>query len=442
MHVNSSMTLILASLCQAFILSVGHANTNSSPVGQVTMIIGQSYATDTEGDKRRLQRASDIFIGDRIETNGGAHVHIRFIDDGRVSVRPESRLYIENYYTDNSNPANNVIRFYLEQGVLRSISGKATEAAHDRYRLNTPIAALGVLGTDYVIRTTEASTWAAVYSGGITLAPIGGACDQAGLGSCANATALTETMRDKYLEVNAGDMQPKIKSRLDEVGQSISLSQAQPGKAEATIANPSEGDNELASKEQDLLNEISQPVTDTQPIVDSPERVSSGELVWGRWPWQNAHSDDTLSQDRETARDGRDITVGNSYAGLFRVPGYTLAHQQQTGTYQFNLLNSHVVFARPGQNWQQADTAQLNKAELTMNFGQQKFDTQLQMSHDSTGPVDLNVQGDINTNGIFTGRTTDGRVAGTLSSDSQSAGMLFEKNLPEGQFSGITEWQQ
>jgi hypothetical protein len=441
MHVKSSTKKLLALLCQTFILSVGQANvTSETAIGQVTMIIGQSYATDLEGDKRRLQRASDIFIGDRIETDGGAHVHIRFIDDGRVSVRPESRLYIENYYTDTTNPANNVIRFYLEQGVLRSISGKATEAAHDRYRLNTPIAALGVLGTDYVIRTTESSTWAAVYSGGITLAPIGGACDQAGLGSCANATALTETMRDKYLEVNAGDMEPKIKSRLDQIGQSISISSQTPSdKTETPIANPSEGDNELASKQQDLINQISQPETENQQ--PPPEAVSSGALVWGRWPWQSVHADDTLSKDRETARDGREITVGNSYAGLFRATGETLA-QPQTGTYQFNLLNSHVVFARPGQNWQQADKAQLNQADLTVDFSQQKFNTQLQMSHDITGPVDLNVQGDINSKGIFTGATSDSRVAGALSNDNESAGMLFEKNVPQGNFSGITEWQR
>jgi hypothetical protein len=148
-----------------------------------------------------------------------------------------------------------------------------------------------------------------------------------------------------------------------------------------------------------------------------------------------------LSKDRETARDGREITVGNSYAGLFRATGETLA-QPQTGTYQFNLLNSHVVFARPGQNWQQADKAQLNQADLTVDFSQQKFNTQLQMSHDITGPVDLNVQGDINSKGIFTGATSDSRVAGALSNDNESAGMLFEKNVPQGNFSGITEWQR
>ncbi len=435
------MPLILSVFLMPWLMvSAGNANvTTKHEIGQVTMIIGQSYATGADGDKRRLKQASGIFVGDRIETNGGAHVHIRFIDEGRISVRPESRLYIKKYHTDEKNPANNVIRFYLEQGVLRSISGKATEAAHDRYRLNTPIAALGVLGTDYVIRTTDKSTWAAVYSGGIALAPIGGGCDQGALGICANAIALTAEMNGKYLEINAGDIKPKIKSQLDQINQDIPLIQPQNStdsedqtpaidntdNTDNTRVTPSEGDNELASKEQLAL-------------VDVPAQT----LVWGRWPWHAAHKEDNLSQNLQTASENRNITIANSYAGLFRAPSDVFEHQLQNGSYDFNLQRSHVVFIQPGQSWQQAEQAKLNNASLSVDFGSKQFNTQLEMAHEKTGEVQLNVQGNLNNNGIFTGKTTDGRVAGALSADGKQAGMLFDKTLTNGQFSGITEWQR
>ena len=34
---------------------------------------------------------------------------------------------------------------------MRSITGQWGEAARDRFRLNTPIAAIGVRGTDFIV---------------------------------------------------------------------------------------------------------------------------------------------------------------------------------------------------------------------------------------------------------------------------------------------------
>ena len=45
-----------------------------------------------------------ISVGDEIETRANGHVHIRFIDDALVSVRPNSRLSIERYDFDASRP--------------------------------------------------------------------------------------------------------------------------------------------------------------------------------------------------------------------------------------------------------------------------------------------------------------------------------------------------
>ena len=94
----------------------------------------------------------------------GAHVHIRFIDGGMVSVRPLSRLRIEEYSNHLAN-SRGAIKFQLEQGVVRSVTGDWGEAARDRFRLNTPVAAIGIKGTDFIVRADLVTTQAAVVSG-------------------------------------------------------------------------------------------------------------------------------------------------------------------------------------------------------------------------------------------------------------------------------------
>jgi len=460
-------------------------------VGSVTLVIGSAYVINTKGQKRKLKRSDFIFEGDSVETNSGAHVHIKFIDDARISIRPESRLNIESYHYDQETPKNSEIRFYLHKGVLRSISGKATEAAHERYRMNTPIAALGVLGTDYMVRTDLKTTWAAVYSGAISLAPINDGCNHLGLGTCVNATKLTAKMGSKYLEVNIGDTRSQLKSQVNGVQQYdqtdtqdkgsdveqdanqgtesedaltsndklVDSSQNAVG-AEDKGSNAGQGvkqdkigvglgvdvdDKGLASNDRLVILPVDQPVIvppepDDQPIVIPP--VLPSGLAWVRWPWQAGNSADTVSEAKSPDNEEKKITVGNFYAGLFRAPNTLLDLQPQAGVFNFTLQNSHVVFIENGEQWQDATAGKLDKAELQIDFAKRQFNTQLQASHQQTGTVDLNVTGSVSNDGLFRGEGVNGNVAGALTLDGKNAGLQFQKNLDNGSLQGITEWQR
>jgi len=471
-------------------------------VGSVTLVIGSAYVINTEGQKRKLKRSDFIFEGDSVETNSGAHVHIKFIDDARISIRPESRLNIESYHYDQETPKNSEIRFYLHKGVLRSISGKATEAAHERYRMNTPIAALGVLGTDYMVRTDLKTTWAAVYSGAISLAPINDGCHHLGLGTCVNATKLTAKMGSKYLEVNIGDTRSQLKSQVNEVqeydqtdtqdqgsdveqdanqgteseSESASTSNDKlvdssqnPVVAEDKGSNAGQGvkqdtagvgvdvdDKGLASNDKLVILPVDQPVIvlpgrDDQPVIVPPEPddqpivvppVLPSGLAWVRWPWQTGNSADTVSEAKSADNEEKKITVGNFYAGLFRAPNTLLELQPQAGVFNFTLQNSHVVFIENGEQWQDATAGKLDKAELQIDFAKRQFNTQLEISHQQTGTVDLNVTGSVSNDGLFRGDDVNGKVAGALTLDGKNAGLQFQKDLDNGSLQGITEWQR
>ena len=120
---------------------------SARPVGEVSLVLGRAYL---ERDEARvlIEAGAKVRVGDRVFTEAGGHVHVRFVDDALVSVRPSSTLDVVRYDYDASKPENSAVKFELSEGVARAISGEAAKSARERFRMNTPIAAIGVRGTD------------------------------------------------------------------------------------------------------------------------------------------------------------------------------------------------------------------------------------------------------------------------------------------------------
>jgi len=85
----------------------------ATPVGEVSLAIGTSRIIGERGNES-VTRGMAVMAGDRIETDRGGHVHVRFVDGAYVSVRPGSRLTIESYVYDPAKPLQNAVRFRLE----------------------------------------------------------------------------------------------------------------------------------------------------------------------------------------------------------------------------------------------------------------------------------------------------------------------------------------
>ncbi|MFU8787396.1 MAG: FecR domain-containing protein [Methylobacter sp.] len=434
------------------------ANEQNQPdkAGHVTLVIGQAITHNKKGERHALKRGDSVYVEDIIETAAGGHLHLRFIDDGTVSLRPNSRLSIELYRYDRVNPNNSAIRFNLETGVIRSISGKATEAAHDRFRLNTPITAIGVLGTDFVVRAEPEKMWAGVYSGAIAIAPLNAQCSANGLGVCAGATHLSENMGSVMLEFSGGRIREKIVPRdstiLPEASPDHTDSE-KPNQSAAPMTAPTRTAGlERGGKSDGASNAASGRMTvaemkaiDVATRLDIPGKqlpppIPPAPFTWARWGGQWAG--DTMSQPYGEAREGKQVTVGNSHFALFRTPTASSELQPQTGAYDFKLSQGQVHFVNNGPAWQKdkITPANLDAGALHVDFAQRQFNTQLEMSNLNQESAILNVSGPIRDNGVFTAQNAAGKVAGALSAEGGYAGMFFEREIQSGTFHGLTDW--
>jgi len=424
----SRICAIFVLLCSSFQLLAGDGGSPvETSVGEVVLLIGKVGVTHASGANSPLQRGDSIRVGDLVETSSGGHAHIKFVDGGVVSVRPESRLRIELYKYDVESPKKSAIRFSLEKGVVRSISGKATEAAHERYRLNTPIAALGVLGTDYVVRVSDSETWVAVYSGGVAVAPLSSSCLAAGLGVCEGATRLTKGMGNLVLLYRSGEQQAELKSLTSKLEGSGEQDPAQ--EPESQLMDSSDAPIEERLVERVGLDESIR------------QRELSGALRWGRW-WSEPLVGDDISLSHGLARSGKEITVGDLRFGLFRDTTKSFRLMPKQGVYTFDLIRSFVYFTADSLVGSQPTQGRLDGGALEVDFLRDTFSTHLDLSHPEAGEVSLDVAGSIGRDGIFSAKNSNSRVAGALTEDGLEAGLLFERRVSNGVFKGISDWRR
>lgn len=188
-------TLVFASFVTGGVRAAGVES-----VGQVLFSIGTVNLSD---NTKPLKKGDAIFVGQSISTGANGHVHIRFIDDAFVSVRPNAKLTVEQYNYDPRNPSGNRVRFELSQGVARLITGKAGQAAKENFRLNTPVAAIGIRGTDFLVQAKPGLTRVAVQQGAVVIAPFSDDCARSAAGPCGGASAreLLGSLASNYLEV-------------------------------------------------------------------------------------------------------------------------------------------------------------------------------------------------------------------------------------------------
>src|SRR5206468_13072945 len=127
-------------------------------------------------------------------------------------LRPQTRARIVTYHIDEKNPANTRVKLELLSGVARAKSGDAVKLARQNFRFNTPVAAIGVRGTDFTVFTDNNTSRVAVISGGVVMSGFGGACRADALGPCEGSASreLSAAQRGQLLQLQRGETAPQL----------------------------------------------------------------------------------------------------------------------------------------------------------------------------------------------------------------------------------------
>lgn len=400
------------------------------PAGTVTLTIGQATLITSGGESVSVKPGAVIRPGDRIETAAGGHVHVRFRDGGLVSVRPGSRLVVEDYRYDADRVADSTVRFRLESGAVRSISGAAAEGAKQRFRLNTPLVAIGVRGTDFVVQTSERQSFATVSQGAIVVAPLGEGCVADALGPCSTQAA-------RLLAADTGGLLVELRDGMGppEVRPTVAFQNPARAAEPSSAAKPGvPTDPAVQSGDAIAIAALNQERLADAATVSVPTPPAPSTLIWGRWGEPQGVAD--FSVPRDTARQqGQAVAYGWPYV-LYRNQSEQASWPSQAGKVGFALQNATAQYRTAGGTQDVAVTA----GSLTVDFAAARYRTQLQLAGVPYSMSNLTAAGVVGKDGTFNSSAVGQKVAGAVTLDAQAAAYWFQRASSSGIVSGITLW--
>lgn len=437
------------------------AGAQSAPVytgGEVMFVSGSAARIKQDGARDPVTKGTQLLEGDRVRTNADSHVYVRLRDGGLLVVRPASELLIDLWRYDPAQPQESRIRYTLDNGVARHVSGRAAKAARDKFRFNTPMAAIGVRGTDFTVLADPQVTRVSVQSGGVIVNSLGNGCRADGLGPCEGSSAveLFATAKDKLLQVRMGERRPELidaattapdSARPPAAGEPTARERKSAVELDVAQKRVSEIVVLAAQVEKDKAVPPPTPTPVTPVVVTPPVVVAPPEpvvpdppvAVWGRWA--AIIDKDPGVVNAEELLNGRSLVAVNSFYMLaankmttgFELPG--------AGTANFR-LSAHEGFitdSATGQNF--VTTA--SDAALRIDFGARRFDTSMTVRAGELA-ADISAKGSVESNGRFVSDpfTTPSIVQGVVGGrNAGEAAYLYQRTINSRYgATGATSW--
>jgi hypothetical protein len=404
--------------------------------GRIVFVTGQANIAS-----RALVLGDAVQEGDELVTGADGYIYMKTVDNGFLILRPGSRARIVAYHIDTKNPANTRVKLELLNGVARAISGQGVKASRQNFRFNTPVAAIGVRGTDFTVFTDHETSRVAVISGGVVVSGFSGACGPEGSGPCEGSASreLFANQSGQLLQIQKGQTAPQL---LRSNGLSPDLN-APPRKDEPT-SKVSSGKTTLAAddlsldpKKSDalLMNvKLPPPVMPEVPVaVPKPN-----EVLWGRWgAIANLAPDSEALAKLKSGNYELDTQIDPFF--ISRVSNSELVLPRE-GRAAFGLVNSEAYIQAAGQL---PVAASVQESRLDVDFASRRFSTSLGVVAPGAR-VDIRAQGDVTDKGALVSELmgSNATVRGYLGgADAKEAGYIFKSSgEPALSAFGATRW--
>jgi hypothetical protein len=121
---------------------------SAAPIGHILAFSGQSHVFRKD-EKLSVKAGFRLFKSDRLITGNDSRLRFRLVDGSEVTLGENSKFNLITYEFNPKKHSNNKAEFKLSQGVFRFISGLITQRDNPDLKVITPVATIGVRGTDF-----------------------------------------------------------------------------------------------------------------------------------------------------------------------------------------------------------------------------------------------------------------------------------------------------
>ena len=114
---------------------------------------------------------AELRLGMRVVTGADGRAVLKFLDGQTVNLNPSSVFWIKNYRYAKDKPQDNRSSLELLKGGMRFISGAMSKESPEAIRIDTPVATLGIRGTEFTVAL--GSLCLMVHSGAVAVTAAG-----------------------------------------------------------------------------------------------------------------------------------------------------------------------------------------------------------------------------------------------------------------------------
>ncbi len=116
-------------------------------IGEVIYKMGLIQAKQPDGATRRLKLGSPVIPLDMIITSSNSNVEIRFKDETVYAQGEDSSISLDDFVY-SQDPAMSKLLFKMGKGTFRFVTGEIVKQNPDAFVLGTPLATIGIRGTE------------------------------------------------------------------------------------------------------------------------------------------------------------------------------------------------------------------------------------------------------------------------------------------------------
>ncbi|WP_316899619.1 FecR domain-containing protein [Pseudodesulfovibrio indicus] len=132
-------------------------------IGEVAYLTGSVIAERADGSLRALAISQPVLTGEVIVTGSRSRVEIVFNDKSIFSQGPDGRTTLDDYvYSGEPSGAKMLLKVGI--GTVRYVTGEIVKDNPDGFALETPLATIGIRGTEVFAQVAPLSVRAGVLS--------------------------------------------------------------------------------------------------------------------------------------------------------------------------------------------------------------------------------------------------------------------------------------
>ncbi len=151
---NSKSCLALLVFVGCNIAALNFSLAHAAEVGSVKYARGAVTLQNSDGTDARLVGAKEKFkAGDVIKTGPKSFAIITLADDTRMTLRPKTTFAVESMNAKKTEQASAIVRLF--RGGMRAITGFISKYNKKGYKVKTPLATIGIRGTEFDARLCE-----------------------------------------------------------------------------------------------------------------------------------------------------------------------------------------------------------------------------------------------------------------------------------------------